>query len=145
MTVRPLYLCVCSSLETGGERRGDQGENGRSLLLTSHNEVGVGEGILCLHEGLGMATVEEVEHSIRVDPHGLWQREVGLQPPPRSGVQTLSSVQTCCASSRLLYGELSSLAHWARSVGIGERWTARCQARLGKTTKSTRVPSARGD
>lgn len=39
------------------------------LKLTSNNQACVGEQILCLHKGTGMARVEEIKNSISIDPH----------------------------------------------------------------------------
>lgn len=39
------------------------------LKLTSNNHPCVGEQILGLHKGTGMARVEEVKNSISIDPH----------------------------------------------------------------------------
>lgn len=37
--------------------------------LTSNNQARVGEQILGLHKGTGMARVEEIKNSISIDPH----------------------------------------------------------------------------
>ena len=43
-------------------------------VLTSYYEIGVGKGVLCLHEGPGMSVVKHVKHTICIHPHWFCRR-----------------------------------------------------------------------
>ena len=64
-------------------------------ILTSSNEVGVGKGSLCLHEGPGMSGVEHIKHTISVHSNRFYGSFLGLligdgSGPPWWGWQLVS-------------------------------------------------------
>lgn len=62
--------------------------------LTSHYQVRVWEDVLGLHEGAGVARVEQVEDTVRIDPH----RTVGCNITDGSSVNAggVDSLCTLC-------------------------------------------------